>query len=98
MEVLLPLGVTGFRVSPAELRTAEPLADRLAVKTSRADWLATPGMHEMWATAAKTGQAICGLINEPDLDGWEQLVRQYPRTRVVVDHFCRIGTDGNIVS
>ena len=91
MKALLPLGVTGFRVSPAELRPSEPLT------TVRLDWLTTPGMHEMWATAAETGQAICGLINEPDLVGWERLVRQFPRTPVVIDHFCRIGTDGNLV-
>ena len=93
MKALLPLGVTGFRVSPAELRMAEPLA-----QTGRLDWLATPGMQKMWATAAETGQAICGLINEQDLDDWEVLVRQHPRTTVVIDHFCRIGTDGKLVS
>ena len=60
----------------------------------RADWLSTPGMHEMWAAAASTGQAMCGLVNVEDLGEWEAMVVRYPATTVVIDHFCRIGTDG----
>jgi hypothetical protein len=51
-------------------------------------------MHEMWAAAASTGQAMCGLVNLEDLGEWEAMVVRYPATTVVIDHFCRIGTDG----
>ena len=56
MKKLLPLGVTGFRITPF-VRT----------KDEQPKWLETPGMAEMWATAAKTRQAMCLLINPSDL-------------------------------
>ena len=80
MRELLPQGCTGFRLTPGD----------------RADWLSTPGMHAMWTAAAETRQAMCGLVNVPDLDEWEAMVAKYPETVVVIDHFCRIGIEGSV--
>lgn len=88
MHSLLKQGVTGFRLSPAEF--GKPFG------RTREDWLRTDGMRTMWETAVETRQAMCGLINIEDLDGWERLVAEHPRTVAVIDHFGRIGIDGNI--
>jgi len=88
MRSLLLQGVTGFRLSPAEF--GKPFG------RTRDDWLHTDGMRTMWETAAETRQAMCGLVNMDDLDGWEELVAAHPRTVAVIDHFCRIGVDGSV--
>ena len=46
--------------------------------------------------AAQTGQAICLLANPDALPAIERFCVLYPRTRVVIDHFARIGIDGTI--
>lgn len=81
MRKLLKTGVTGFRITPSRLG---------------ADWLDTPGMAEMWNTAAETGQAMCGLINPSDLPGIDAMCKKHPDTPVVIDHFARIGVDETI--
>src|SRR3954449_6146112 len=85
MKKLLPLGVTGFRITPF-VRT----------KDEQARWLDTPGMAEMWATGAKTRQAMCLLINPSDLPAADAMCGRHPDTPVVIDHFARIGADGEI--
>lgn len=84
MKRLLPQGVTGFRITPL-IRREHP--ER---------WLETPGMQEMWQTAAETRQAMCCLINPQDLPAVERMCAKYPHTPVVIDHFARIGMDGEI--
>ena len=83
MRKLLPLGVTGFRITPF-VRTKE----------EQPAWLDTPGMAAMWATGAKTRQALCLLINPSDLPAADAMCAKHPDTPVVIDHFARIGTDG----
>lgn len=84
MKRLLPLGVTGFRITPF-VRKEKPAA-----------WLDTEGMREMWGTGAKTRQAMCCLINPADLAAVDAMCEKYPETPVVIDHFARIGADGEI--
>jgi predicted TIM-barrel fold metal-dependent hydrolase len=50
----------------------------------------------MWNGAAENGQAVCLLANPDALPAIERLCRKFPKTRVVIDHFARIGMDGAI--
>jgi predicted TIM-barrel fold metal-dependent hydrolase len=84
MKRLLEQRVTGFRITPF-IRKEQP--ER---------WLETPGMKEMWATAAKTRQAMSCLIDASHLAGVDQMCQRYPDTPVVIDHFARIGVDGQM--
>lgn len=81
MRALLHQRVTGFRISP--LVTGEK-------------WLESPGMKLMWQTAADTKQAMCCLINPANLPQVEKMCENFRQTPVVIDHFARIGTDGEI--
>ena len=81
MRRLLPLRVTGFRIT-SSIRGEK--------------WLAGPGMSAMWKCAAETRQAMCCLINPADLAGVQQMCEHFPDTPVVIDHFARIGMDGQI--
>ncbi len=85
MKKLLSQGVTGFRITPFIRKPADQLK-----------WLETPGMLEMWRTAAETRQAMCLLIIADDLPSTDQMCRRYPETPVVIDHFARIGVDGQM--
>ncbi len=84
MKKLLPLCVTGFRITPF-IRQQE--LDK---------WLDTPGMQEMWKTGAETRQAMCCLINASDLPRVDKMCAAFPETPVVIDHFARIGVDGQM--
>ena len=85
MKKLLPQGVTGFRITPF-IRKPE----------HRAKWLETPGMVEMWKTGAVTRQAMCLLIDASDLPATDAMCERHPETPVVIDHFARIGVDGQM--
>jgi predicted TIM-barrel fold metal-dependent hydrolase len=84
MKRLLPQGVTGFRITPF-IRKMDP--DR---------WLDEPGMHEMWKTGAQTRQAMCCLIDAKELPAIDKMCARYEETPVVIDHFARIGVDGEL--
>ncbi|MFI4877074.1 MAG: amidohydrolase family protein [Blastopirellula sp. JB062] len=84
MRQLQKQGVSGFRLYANAQATAA--------------WLGSSAMAEMWKQAAETGQAICLLANPDALPSIEKLCRKFPQTRVVVDHFARIGVDGQIRS
>ena len=84
MKKLLGQGVTGFRITPF-VRKEQP--ER---------WLDTAGMNEMWKTGAETKQAMCCLINPQQLSGVDVMCEKYPDTPVVIDHFARIGVDGQM--
>ncbi|GIW94427.1 MAG: hypothetical protein KatS3mg110_2468 [Pirellulaceae bacterium] len=60
------------------------------------NWLDTPGMHTVWRTAAETRQALGCLIDPPNLVEVDRMCQRYPQTVVVIDHFARIGVDGQI--
>ena len=84
MKQLLAQGATGFRITPF-IRKDDP--ER---------WLDSPGMHEMWKTGAETRQAMCCLIDPRQLPGVDTMCQLYPDTPVVIDHFARIGADGQM--
>ena len=85
MKKLLPQGVTGFRITPF-----------IRKKEDQAKWLETPGMVEMWKTGAETKQAMCLLINPDDLPATDAMCAQHADTPVVIDHFARVGADGEM--
>lgn len=82
MKDLAARGVRGFRI--------------YAGKQPPERWLGSPGMAAMWRAGADLGVALCPLINPEALPAVESMCRQYPRTRLVIDHFARIGVDGQI--
>lgn len=82
MRELLKQQVTGFRITPS-IR-------------GRDQWLDGPGMTAMWKIAAETRQAICCLIDPADLPAVDKMCGKHPDTVVVIDHFARIGVDGQI--
>ena len=81
MRQLLQHGVTGFRIVPRKGIT---------------DWLQTDGMTEMWQTAAETRQPMCCLVNPVNLPEVAAACQRHPDTPVVIDHFGRVGIDGQI--
>ncbi len=76
-------GVRGFRIS----RRGEDTKS----------WLTDPGMAKLWEIAGRKGLSICPLINPADFAVIDQLCVKYPETRVVIDHFGRVGVTGEIV-
>ena len=83
MKSLHEQGVRGFRL--------------YADKSKAAAWSDSKGMQAMWSAAADTGQAMCLLANPDALPAVHRMCQQFPRTRVVIDHFARIGMTGTIV-
>jgi predicted TIM-barrel fold metal-dependent hydrolase len=81
MHALLAQKVTAFRITP---------------RTSPDTWLTSAGGQEMWKTGAKTGQAMCCLIDAQQLGPVDMACQRHPDTPVVIDHFARIGVDGII--
>jgi predicted TIM-barrel fold metal-dependent hydrolase len=80
MKALAKDGVRGFRVY-----------------TSRAQAAAWgDGMKKMWTCAADNGLAICLLADPDALPAITTMCARNPRTRVVIDHFARIGMRGGI--
>jgi len=79
MRKLLEQRVTGFRITPL----------------IRGDkWLDSEGMHAMWRCGAETRQAMCCLTNPENLPQIDKMCEQHADTPVVIDHFARIGMDG----
>jgi predicted TIM-barrel fold metal-dependent hydrolase len=80
MTKLKKLGVRGVRIRPPR-RGAE-------------GWLNSAGMRAMWTASAKDRIAMCPLIDPDDLPSINRMCSAFPDTPVVVDHFARIGGDG----
>ncbi len=78
MRALLKEKVTGIRITPRRYEKK---------------WLAG-GMDEMWRTAADTGQNICCLIHPRDIAEVDAMCKRHDDTKVVIDHFARVGVDG----
>jgi predicted TIM-barrel fold metal-dependent hydrolase len=81
MKKLLEDRVTAFRITP---------------RIRPASWLTSAGANSMWHTAARTGQSMCCLIDAEQLDEVDATCKRHPDTAVVIDHFARIGVDGQI--
>jgi predicted TIM-barrel fold metal-dependent hydrolase len=80
MRDLLPLGVRGLRITPR----------------NRDNWLEGAGMSALWQMAATTRQAMCCLIDAKYLPSVNSMCQKHPDTPVVIDHFARIGVDGQV--
>lgn len=77
MDRLKGLGIRGFRIRPGE--------------GGQPHWKDSPGMRAMWKHAGEAGLAICPLIDPENISQVDELCTLYPDTRVVIDHFARIG-------
>ncbi|NUQ62994.1 MAG: amidohydrolase [Pirellulales bacterium] len=82
MLALAEKGVRGFRLRPAD--------------ASGEYWLDSPAMAAMWKCGAENGLAMCLLIDPQHLPAIGRMAQKYPDTPVVIDHFARIGADGEI--
>jgi predicted TIM-barrel fold metal-dependent hydrolase len=82
MRALKPQGVRGFRIRPEQ--------------RSRETWLDGPGMASIWRCGAEERLAMCHLVDPDSLPAIDRMCAKYPETPVVIDHFARIGVDGQI--
>lgn len=82
MKALGREGVRGFRVYASGEQVAR--------------WHDSDGMKKMWTYAADNGQAICLLADPEALPAIHRMCAANPKTRVVIDHFARIGMKGPI--
>jgi predicted TIM-barrel fold metal-dependent hydrolase len=82
MRELARRGVRGFRIV-----AGDQAPDR---------WLGGESMAAMWKCGADEGLAICPLMDPRFLPALDAMCRKFPRTPVVIDHFARIGIDGEI--
>ena len=79
MEDLLPRRVRAFRIHPRYS------------KLPPARWLEPEGYKAMFATAARTGQALSCLIDPEGFAEIDRMCRLYPDTKVIIDHLGRVG-------
>jgi predicted TIM-barrel fold metal-dependent hydrolase len=84
MAALGKKGVHAFRIQPEYSK--EP-PER---------WLEPAGYKPMFATAARTKQALSCLIDPRGFAEIDRMCRQFPDTTVIIDHIGRIGVDGVI--
>lgn len=82
MQKLRGQGARGFRISPG--------------KAPPERWLEDDAMAAMWACASDSGLALCPLVNPEYLPAIDRMCRRFPQAPVVIDHFARIGMDGQI--
>jgi predicted TIM-barrel fold metal-dependent hydrolase len=75
-------GVRGFRVYPKDASVEK--------------WIETPSFERMFRFAADHDLIICPLIDARALPSLSRMCAKHPKTRVVIDHLCRIGVDGEI--
>ena len=80
MQTLAKQGVRGFRI----------YTDREKAEA----WGDSDGMKKMWSCAADAGLSMCLLANPDALPAVHRMCKAYPKTRVVIDHFARIGMKG----
>ncbi|MDF1741379.1 MAG: amidohydrolase family protein [Verrucomicrobiales bacterium] len=59
-------------------------------------WDASSGLQTMWKAGAETGQAMCCLTDPAAIPAVNAMCKKYPDTKVVIDHFARIGVTGSI--
>jgi predicted TIM-barrel fold metal-dependent hydrolase len=57
-------------------------------------WPQDEALSVMWKAAGEEGLAVCPLINPELLPAVDQMCRKFSGTTVVIDHFARIGVDG----
>ena len=82
MKSLGAKGVRGFRL--------------YADKQKASAWITSNEIKKMWNHAADSGQSMCLLTNPDALPSVHTMCEKHPKTRVVIDHFARIGVSGTI--
>jgi predicted TIM-barrel fold metal-dependent hydrolase len=82
MEAMAAQGVRGFRI--------------YTDKEKAEAWSQSDGMKRMWSLAADAGLSMCLLTGPDALPAVQRMCQAYPRTRVVIDHFARIGVNGSV--
>ncbi|MSU35693.1 MAG: amidohydrolase [Pedosphaera sp.] len=82
LKTLVAQGVRGFRI--------------YTDKEKAEAWSQSEGMKQMWSHAADAGLSICLLMGPDALPAVQRMCQAYPRTRVVIDHFARIGVKGSV--
>jgi predicted TIM-barrel fold metal-dependent hydrolase len=82
MKSLAMQGVRGFR-----LYTDKEKAEA---------WNSSEGMKKMWTYGADAGLSMCLLANPDALPAVHRMCKAFPKTRVVIDHFARIGVKGSV--
>lgn len=82
MRAMKAKGVRGFRIRPED--------------RSRETWLDGDGMAAMWRCGASEGLAMCHLVDPDSLPAIDRMCTKYPETPAVIDHYARIGVDGQI--
>ena len=82
MKHLAAHGVRGFRI--------------YTDKEKAEAWSDSAGMKAMWSYAADAGLSMCLLANPDALPAVLRMCKAYPETRVVIDHFARIGMKGAV--
>jgi predicted TIM-barrel fold metal-dependent hydrolase len=75
-------GVRGFRVYPKDA----------PIET----WMETKPFERMFKYAADHKLALCPLIDARALPSLSRMCAKHLDTRIVIDHLCRIGIDGEI--
>jgi predicted TIM-barrel fold metal-dependent hydrolase len=80
MERLKNAGVRGFR-----LYTTREMAE---------GWGTSENMKKMWSLGAELGMAMCLLADPESLPAIDRMCSAFPKTRVVIDHFARLGMKG----
>lgn len=77
MKTMHERGVRGYRL--------------YATQENVAKWQSSEAIHKMFAAGTELGQAMCMLSDPEALEGIDRLCAKHPDTRVVIDHFSRIG-------
>ena len=82
MKSLAVRGIRGFRI--------------YSDKEKHDGWSHSAGLKKMWSCAADEGLAMCLLTDPGALPDVRRMCAAYPKTRVVIDHFARIGMKGPV--
>ena len=94
---LLDPNAPRLRERMVELRAAGVRGFRLSAnQASVEEWLQSDNVKAMWTHAADLGMAICPLANPDGLYPLERMCEKFPQTKVVLDHFGRVGVSGVI--
>ncbi len=82
MKLLREKGVKGFRL--------------YASRKNAIGWQDSVGTNAMWREGADSGQCMCLLADPDALTHVHGMCERHPKTRVVIDHFARIGMKGGV--
>ncbi|TWU06503.1 amidohydrolase family protein [Stieleria varia] len=82
MSQLAEHGVRGFRLYANEKNTS--------------GWATNDGINAMWRAGADRNLAMCLLTDPESLPAIHQQCERFPDTKVVIDHFARIGMTGTV--